>query len=794
MNKKKLLFPPLMLMAIALSSGCQLPGTNDLRQEDLGDGDLSAGNPSPAPSPGADTPGDGPPTIASHPLDETPYTSNRRPSGLPMPNVGESVIDPVTDTRITRITAATDECWQGFAGNPIHDYSKVQPWNADQTIYRFSAVAIYDATSYQPIRCLPNLYVARWSHLDPHIIYAFKPNQRRILRHDTETAETEELLDLSDECDYMALGPGEGNIDIHDRRVALACRVEGDDPQQSDLAIMVVDLQQKEVTAHRTLPGAWRGRGDRPQLFDWISISQQGEYVVINWSSNWNQGSPFTENGQPHYGVEVYDSDTLTFQRRLWHYGNHGDLCVDSSGDEAYVQFNGPAGTHVNMYRLRDGQHTALISEAQNPDGDIRADFQGHEGHISCRNIRRPGWAYVSLEYRPGISPSETVNDGELLAVKLDGSGTVERFGHHQSSAANYAKTPKLVPSPDGTMVMFTSDWGNGRQADLTYDFIATPAQNESTSSASLTRLKSATSWMYQIQDLRPPGAIEALAASDYPLLVIEPTYTMPDERDFDIEAALQRLHTRPDGERRLVLAYINIGQAEEYRDYWQADWRAPTSTAKGNPDFIISLDPDGWSENYPVAYWDSRWQALWLGEDGQVAELARVGFDGVYLDWVGGYEEDPVVQEAQRTGVDAPREMVDFIARIRAAGRAIDSDFLIVAQNAPYLIDEVPEYGRVIDALAVESTWFGGVSGRGWNRPGAGDISNTYTEEYSTAGLLTQYRKYQELGLPVLSVDYCRNMENARQVYRDARAAGLVPLVTRIPLSQLTETPPPVQ
>lgn len=708
-----------------------------------------------------------------------------------MPAFGGSVKDPASGTYITRITDIADDCWQRYGNYPRHDYSKVQPWNADQTLYRFSAVAIYDARGYQPVRCLPNLYVARWSHQNPHLIYAFKPDQRRILRYDTETEVTEEVLDLSGECAYMALGPGEGNMDIHDRRVALACRVDTDDVESSNLKIVVVDLQNGKIVARRTLPGAWRGRGEQPGLFDWVSVSQHGKYVVVNWSSNLNQGNPFSENGQEHYGVEVYDSDTLSFRRRLWHYGNHGDLCVDSAGDEVYVQFNGPAGSHVNMYRLEDGEHTVLIGEMQNPGGDIRADFQGHEGHISCRNVQRPGWAYVSLEYREGISPAGTRNDGVLLAVKLDGSGTVEHFGHHQSSAINYSKSAKLVPGPDGTRVMFTSDWGNHQEQELTYEFVASAASptTDGADSAALALLKNADSWMYQIEDLWRAGAVEALAGSDYPVLVIEPTYTLSDESDFDIDAALATLRKMPDGGRRLVLAYINIGQAESYRSYWRPDWRAPTRNTKGVPDFLISVDPDGWSDNYPVAYWDSRWQAIWLGTNGMVAELVRHGFDGVYLDWIGAYEEEPVMDAARRAGLAAPQEMVDFITRIRAAGRAVDSDFLVVAQNAPYLIDAAPGYAEVIDALAVEDTWFGGEGDARWSDAGAGDIPNTNTDEFSTASLLKQYRKYQ--GMPVFSVDYCRNPENARQVYRDARTAGLIPLVTRVSLSRMTETPP---
>ncbi|MCP5071116.1 MAG: cellulase family glycosylhydrolase, partial [bacterium] len=52
--------------------------------------------------------------------------------------------------------------------------------------------------------------------------------------------------------------------------------------------------------------------------------------------------------------------------------------------------------------------------------------------------------------------------------------------------------------------------------------------------------------------------------------------------------------------------------------------------------------------------------------------------------------------------------------------------------------------------------------------------------------------RKYLDRGLPVFSVDYCIKKENAALVYARARDAGLRPLVTRVSLARMTETPPP--
>ncbi|TET53591.1 MAG: glycoside hydrolase, end-alpha-1,4-polygalactosaminidase [Actinobacteria bacterium] len=295
---------------------------------------------------------------------------------------------------------------------------------------------------------------------------------------------------------------------------------------------------------------------------------------------------------------------------------------------------------------------------------------------------------------------------------------------------------------------------------------------------------------MYQIQDLDREGAIQALEKTDYPLLVLEPTNTSKGSEDFDLLKMIKKLRKTPDGKRRLLLAYIDIGEAEDYRTYWKESWQAPTESKRGKPDFIITADPDGWSGNYPVAYWDERWKDIWLGEDGLIRDLAEAGFDGIYLDWVEAYDDEKVIEAAQEDGLKPAKEMINFIKELKESGRQVVPDFLVVAQNAPYLLDEDPKYSKVIDALAMEDTWFQGEADADWDDPAGGDIKNYYKDGWTTDALLEQYKKYSSAGLPVFSVDYCLKKENAEMVYRQAKKHGLRPLVTRVSLSKQTTTP----
>jgi len=175
--------------------------------------------------------------------------------------------------------------------------------------------------------------------------------------------------------------------------------------------------------------------------------------------------------------------------------------------------------------------------------------------------------------------------------------------------------------------------------------------------------------------------------------------------------------------------------------------------------------------------------------------------FDGIYLDWVEGYDDDDVAARAAAESMDAgselidpAAEMIDFIEEMKAKAQTIKSDFLVIAQNAPYLLDTDPaRYASIIDAIATEDTWFFGEGDVGWDDAGAGDLTggDRHSDDYSTANRIAQNKKYLDVGIPVFTVDYCISQSNADQVYLDSRSHGFIPLVTRVPLSQITETPP---
>lgn len=292
--------------------------------------------------------------------------------------------------------------------------------------------------------------------------------------------------------------------------------------------------------------------------------------------------------------------------------------------------------------------------------------------------------------------------------------------------------------------------------------------------------------WMYQLQGFEDENALIELARTEYQMLVIEPGDDFKEE-PYRTKYMLERLKLTPTGKKRLIFAYINIGEAEDYRSYWKENWTV------GNPDFLISTDPDGWSGNFPVAYWKEEWKNIWVGDSNRIQKLVNLGFDGVYLDWVEAYDDETVRNIALSQNVNPELEMLNLIQAIKNTGKAKNPEFMVIAQNAPYLIDyDSIKYKNCVDAIAVEDTWFHGSSNANWFDEVAGDLPNSESNKGSTAGKLKQYQKFIRNKIPVFSVDYCVNRENADKVYSEAVRKNLIPLVTRVSLSKLTSTPPP--
>lgn len=118
---------------------------------------------------------------------------------------------------------------------------------------------------------------------------------------------------------------------------------------------------------------------------------------------------------------------------------------------------------------------------------------------------------------------------------------------------------------------------------------------------------------------------LQALADSNYDLLIIDAYYGDTPLTAQEV-AALQQ---KPLGGRRLVAAYMSVGEAEDYRPYWQEAWQDDP------PDWLWERN-ESWEGNFRVRYWQKDWQDMLMGRpDSYLDMLLAAGFDGVFLDVV---------------------------------------------------------------------------------------------------------------------------------------------------------------
>lgn len=149
---------------------------------------------------------------------------------------------------------------------------------------------------------------------------------------------------------------------------------------------------------------------------------------------------------------------------------------------------------------------------------------------------------------------------------------------------------------------------------------------------ADITSLASAKNVLYLINgaNYADAGAFtDAVAATDYDVIIMD---CFQDGTAFS-PAQIARLKTKHSGGSRIVLCYLSIGEAENYRYYWKSSWKP------GSPAWLDSLNPN-WPGNYKVRYWDPGWKSIvFSAPDSYLSRILAAGFDGVYLDIIDAFE-----------------------------------------------------------------------------------------------------------------------------------------------------------
>jgi len=353
--------------------------------------------------------------------------------------------DGITRT-ITRITnRESDKKLSNY-----HPYPKQgSAWNSDMSLLRIDR-RIYDAKTLREIsltrgktgstvdklmkKPVSAASGIRWSKKHSNVLYVMSGDNtfyELTVSDDRSTIKEREIKSLgtTDKYGLFSIGHNEGNIDYHDRYVVLSStkKVNGEDK----IYVFLLDIEDGSLV--------W---GDKPKSldgteFDWISVSPSGEYIIVS------------AKGQ----IDLYDASNFQLLKpSMAYYAEHGDIGVDKNGDDIYVQLkSGGYGGGIFAYVLKNQKEIKLL------------DSNHGGGHVSCRNYLLKDWCFVSTNeegYR------------EVFAVSLDGSKTVRRYAQtHQRGKESpngqmgnkyyYSQNSFVNVSPDGTRLLFWSDFGN---------------------------------------------------------------------------------------------------------------------------------------------------------------------------------------------------------------------------------------------------------------------------------------------------------------------------------------------
>jgi len=396
-------------------------------------------------------------------FDDKPQGNEAKPDYL------GTYVDPVFNNKVTRITDRENQ-----SGN-AHNYPKTQSWNADGTLIRLGYRIYYaDGFAESPLtinnHLRGSLTEMKWSSYEANVFYGIDVRWDRFVFMKATINRANNTISYVDmpnatfmksEYDELKLGKYEGNLDHYDNYVVFAGRKKdtnrvtlmtyhlkdnyGNNLNSLDYTKTFADMKwyvENDDGTFSTSSANWN------QMFDWASISALGNYVIVNYRSK-------KGDAEQEASIEQYYKN-LTHVRRLAEHGNHGDLGVDANGKEVYVQFgfgtlNGQGNNGIWMYPLDGSARTQLLPDKYNG------------GHVSCRNYKRPGWCYVNTRY---LWNGNGVR--EAFALKLDNTQTVQRFAQTYNSLDGSGAVQVNV-SPDGTQVLFASDWGDVDDAIDTY-------------------------------------------------------------------------------------------------------------------------------------------------------------------------------------------------------------------------------------------------------------------------------------------------------------------------------------
>jgi endo-alpha-1,4-polygalactosaminidase (GH114 family) len=210
---------------------------------------------------------------------------------------------------------------------------------------------------------------------------------------------------------------------------------------------------------------------------------------------------------------------------------------------------------------------------------------------------------------------TDKTTDADLAKLKDAGFLFI---GLERCADAEHAQRAVTMGVEDGVLV------ATAVEGDKVFDRVPTgrPVGENPNNVAELDQAKNILALLETRKFQSPKEMVDALRRTNHDVLIVDPLFNGNQPLT---EGQIHVLKYKSLGARRLVLARLTIGLADDTRFYWKPEWTV------GNPQWIVGFVP-GVSGLYWVDYTNPQWKDI-IGKT--FAAILDMGYDGVLLDGV---------------------------------------------------------------------------------------------------------------------------------------------------------------
>jgi len=366
-------------------------------------------------------------------------------------NVGDQVVESQSNFSVVRATS--NVMYGEENGKARHHYSRRSVWNLDED-YLILAGNLVRSEDLSIVQRRPGGMSNEqiWSTVEPGLIYGIAysheaPKGMNLFGSFNIDTDLFTAITKFPDHNRCRIGNGKGVLSYDDQLVVIDCQNK-DNPNVK--SVYSLDVGSGQIIGSTTVQSDFR----------WGGVTPSGQFILMQFTNT-------EEDTTALYRYSLDFKDKYLLSENV----EHGDIGVDLDGNDIYAMIG---WEHLMTIRVSDGYKTAV-----SPFGlhDINRffdkDFLLGFGHLSCRNVLRPGWCYFASSNSKILGSfaigykSNNRSKVEILGETYNrGIRAFEYWGNHNSSESTYDAQSKVSVSPSGKKIIVTSDWENAYEVN----------------------------------------------------------------------------------------------------------------------------------------------------------------------------------------------------------------------------------------------------------------------------------------------------------------------------------------